>query len=143
MRNNFHRTCVDFPVSNLKGILLDMLNEYVQLLKEKQTVSYGIQIDKCIHYVDQHLYSPLSVTGIAIYMKMNPSYLSSLFKNKTGESLYAYIKRRKIAEAKDMIQNTTQPLTTIASALGFHSLSHFSNSFKSEIGKSPLKYRNG
>ena len=36
---------------------------------------------------------------------------------------------------------TSQPLTSIASSLGFHSLSHFSKAFKAAEGISPLRFR--
>ena len=76
-----------------------------------------------------------------ISIKAFCSSLSTLFKKRTGQPLHCFIKEAKLQEARVLLLYTSQPLTSIASSLGFHSLSHFSKAFKAAEGISPLRFR--
>jgi AraC-like DNA-binding protein len=131
-----------YSLAKYEEFLIDMILHYHQLGYEKKQKSYGKTIDKCIHYIEQHLYGPLRVNDIAQYMQMTPSYITTLFKRRTGQRLYSYIQARKMEESKMMMDNTAVSISEIASALGYHSLSHFSKAFKASTGQSPRSYRN-
>ena len=119
----------------------ELFRDFQELLQERKSVSYGRTVDACIEYIDQNLYSGISVKEVAEQMGYSPEYLTSLFRKKTGKSMYAFISEEKIQEARTLLLCTRQPLTTIASALGFHSLSHFSKAFKKVEGMTPSHYR--
>ncbi len=122
-------------------VMKDMCRDFDELLHSKAWESYGQPVDSCIDYVYQNLYSPLTIKEMAEKIGYNHSYLSSLFKEKTGQTLYAFIAEAKVQEARVLLLYTSQPLTAIASALGFHSLSHFSKAFKAKEGITPLAFR--
>lgn len=119
----------------------ELFRDFQELLQERESVSFGRTVDACIEYIDQNLYSGISVKEVAEQMGYSPEYLTTLFRKKTGRSMYAYISEEKIQEARTLLLCTRQPLTTIASALGFHSLSHFSKAFKKVEGMTPSHYR--
>ncbi|WP_342415176.1 AraC family transcriptional regulator [Paenibacillus sp. FSL R10-2782] len=119
----------------------EMAMRYKDLLQSRRKVSYGYPIDKCIHYIEQKLHSPLTLDDIAGYMGMTPEYLTTLFKQTTGISAYQYVTQRKIEEAKDMLQYTSIPMHIVASSLGFNSNPHFSNAFKKNVGLTPFQFR--
>ena len=118
-----------------------MARDFDELSHARAWESYGQPVDACIDYVYQHLYSRFTVKDIARELKYDASYLSTLFHRHTGQSLYAFIREAKIQEARVLLLYTSQPLTSIASALGYHSLSHFSKAFKAAEGISPLAFR--
>lgn len=120
----------------------EMMHQYYALIQEIRRPHYGRLIDNCIHYIDQHLYEPLSAAQVAEHTGYSLPYLTSQFKEATGLSLYTYIQQRKITEAKIMLRNTSQPLSEIASALGYSSLPHFSKVFKTVTGVTPNVFRN-
>ena len=107
-----------------------MCRDFDELSHAKAWESYGQPIDSCIDYVYRNLYSRFGVKDIASRLGYDPSYLSSLFRKRTGQPLHAFIKEAKVQEARVLLLYTSQPLTSIASALGFHSLSHFSKPSK-------------
>lgn len=123
------------------AVIGEMFSQFHELMQQSSAQSYDPVTDRCIEYINQRLYGTLKLEEIAKYMGYSPSYLSALFKEKTGMSIHPYIQRRKINEAKGLIIYTRQPLTAIAAALGYHSLSHFSKAFKAETGVSPQQYR--
>ena len=118
-----------------------MCRDFDELSHTKAWESYGQPIDSCIDYVYRNLYSRFGVKDIASRLDYDPSYLSSLFRKRTGQSLHSFIKEAKVQEARVLLLYTSQSLTSIASALGFHSLSHFSKTFKSAEGISPIQFR--
>ncbi|HHV11884.1 MAG TPA: helix-turn-helix transcriptional regulator [Clostridiales bacterium] len=128
-------------VSELKELFIEMGNAYLSLIVEKQQAVYGHPLDKCIHFINQQLYSNLTAHQVAEHMHMNLTYLTTLFKEKTSYSLYEYIQFRKIEEAKQMLKHTSASVTDIAYALGYSSTPHFSKAFKNFVGKTPQKYR--
>lgn len=120
----------------------EMLNEFYSLIQKNRRPHYGRLIDSCIHYIDQHLYEPLSAAQVAEHVGRSLPYLTAHFKEATGFSLYAYIQHRKAEEARIMLRNTSQPLSEIAAALGYGSPSHFSKAFKKVTGITPGAFRN-
>lgn len=123
-------------------LIRKMFDAWKRLLQDTKQNDYGYQINRCMHYIDQNLYTPITLQDIAEYMDLTPSYLTNLFKYKTGKPLYQYIKERKLNEAQLLLTHSHYPLTLIADSLGYNSLAHFSAAFKSEFHVSPSKYRN-
>ena len=122
-------------------VVREMCLAFDDLTHMRAWESYGYPIDACIDYVYRNLYSGFGVQDIAQAMEYDSSYLSTLFKKRTGQSLHNFIKEAKLQEARVLLLYTSQPLTSIASSLGFHSLSHFSKAFKAAEGIPPLKFR--
>lgn len=121
----------------------EMIDVFYRLIQKSRRPHYGHLLDSCIHYIDQHLYQPLTAAQVAEHVGRSLPYLTSRFKEATGLSLYAYIQKRKVEEAMVMLRNTTRPLGEIAAALGYSSLPHFSKAFKAVAGVTPSVFRNG
>ncbi len=130
-----------FNENDLMVLLEQMIMSYRNLILLASTPSYGYPIDKCINYITQNLYSSLTLKQVADYMKMSPSYLTTLFREHVGESAYQYIQRRKYKEAQMLLTHTSKSLTEISDALGYNSLAHFSRIFKTYSGMAPGRYR--
>lgn len=128
-------------VAQMVDIFNEMAKRYGDLLSTRRQESYGYPIDKCIHYIEQNLYSPLTSAQVAGYMALSPEYLTTLFKKRTGKTLYQFILDKKIEEGRRMLRHSSIPIETISGALGFHSTSHFSNAFKKRAGTPPSQFR--
>lgn len=134
-------------VSNIKTMeqAYNLLNEItlasIELLKGMRNDSYSKIVAQSIHYINQHLYSALSLHEVSASIGVTPQYLTTLFKQETGLSLYHYVQCKKLEEAKAIIRYTSKSFTLIASALGYSSIAHFSNAFKAGTGLTPSEYR--
>jgi two-component system response regulator YesN len=70
----------------------------------------------------------------------NPSYLSRLFKQATGQNLTDYIAALRIERAKAMLAGHGR-ISDISAALGYESQHYFSRFFKKYTGFTPQDYR--
>ncbi len=95
---------------------------------------------KIMNYIDTHVYTIRSLEEVAEALNYNYSYLSSLFKSTTGNTLFSYYESKRLDLARELLADGTQSVTEIADLLGYSSLYSFSRAFKDSFGKSPKKY---
>lgn len=56
-------------------------------------------INHAIDYILQHINEELSVDDVAAYCHFSKYHFSRMFKEETGESVYAFIKRLKLEQS--------------------------------------------
>lgn len=98
-------------------------------------------ISKCIHYIYDNLHLRLTIQQISKHIRLNPSYLSTLFKKETGYSVHEFIQNTRLETAENMLVNTSYSYTDIANTLCFSSQSHFIQLFHKKYGMTPAEYR--
>ncbi len=109
---------------------------YLDSVGEEQTV-----IGQVKEYIDHHYQEDISRNTIARKVFLNPDYLARIFKNETGMSLGAYIKKRRIDEAKKLLAQTNVHINEIAIRVGYENPSYFSYIFRKYTGLTPKEYR--
>lgn len=92
-------------------------------------------------YISENISEDISLTGLSRRFHFNPSYLSRLYKNLTGENLIMYMTRIKIEKAKELLADGNLKINEITERLGFKTPSYFTNFFKKSTGTTPQKYR--
>ncbi len=98
-------------------------------------------VAECMDYIYANLYTKITLTMLANYVGLNPSYISRLFKKTTGVPVSRYIQQKKIEAARNMLHFTDDSIAQIASALAFPSQSYFIEVFQKQEGMTPKKYR--
>jgi len=93
-------------------------------------------------YVKEHLHGDTSLIKLSELVYLNPSYLSRLFKQITGQNISDYINNEKIARAKELLMNSNLKIYEIASAVGYDSVPYFTRFFKKALNMTPQEYRN-
>lgn len=75
-------------------------------------------------------------------LHLTKSYLSKIFKEVTGVTIFHYVYRRRINEAKMMfLLHPEMAVTEVSMSLGFKHLAHFSRMFKQQTGMSPEAFK--
>lgn len=100
-----------------------------------------ILVDQSIDYIMQHLSDDLSLDIVADQFYMSKYHFSRIFKEETGESVYAFIKRCKVDQsAIDMKLNPARAVTDIGLDYGY-SASNYSSVFRKHHDTSPTMFR--
>jgi two-component system response regulator YesN len=118
----------------------DALENTMSLLSSREASSTLVATLR--QYIRDNLDSELSRTQIANVVYLNPDYLSTLFRKKSGVSLSRFITMERIAAAKKLLISTDLPINEIAVRTGFQNVSYFSKQFKRLEKQTPLGYRN-
>ncbi len=92
-------------------------------------------------YISDNLAAAIRTCDLAAQLKLSSSHFSHVFKQTFGITPLAYVARKRIEAAREMMLATDQPLTQIAHAHGFCDQSHFTRTFRRETGLSPLMWR--
>ena len=101
----------------------------------EETRSEG-HIELAIEYISQHYAEPISLETVAQVVGLNKSYLSRLFKIRTGDTLVNYINQCRIRKAAELLKSYE-----IAEMVGYNNVEYFNQVFKKVMGVSPREYR--
>lgn len=98
-------------------------------------------VNQTIDYIIQHLDEELSLDTVAAQFYISKYYLSHIFKEETGETIYAFIKRCRIDQsAIDIKLNPDRAITDIGLDYGY-SASNYSSVFKKHHDISPTMFK--
>ena len=75
-------------------------------------------------------------------MSGSPSTASKIIRDKTRMNFKRYLTHVRLECAKNLLNGTEKSIQNIAVECGFSSSSYFIRVFKTEIGITPLQYRN-
>jgi len=98
-------------------------------------------IDKIKKYVKDNFANNMSITDLGDYFNITPSYISRVFKEKTGEKLIDYITGVRMKKAKELLLNEPNiSIKEVAERVGYSSEKHFSKIFRKRYNCLPSKY---
>jgi two-component system, response regulator YesN len=118
------------------------ISEAIFEYKKSDYVSHNDKIVQYIHkYIEENISGDLSVTKFAEVLHFNPSYLSRLYKQYTGQNLTDYISEVKFIRAKLLLRQSNIKINEISAQLGFETPSYFTRFFKKKTNLTPQEFR--
>ena len=97
---------------------------------------------RILKYVTDNMGSPdLKIDDIADAIGMSRSVLYNKIKQAVGMTPIDFVRHIRIMRACELLQQTNDPLTSIAFEVGFSDPKYFSKVFKKELGIVPSEYR--
>lgn len=84
---------------------------------------------------------PFSLEESANKYHINKYRLCREFSAYFGNTPLQYLNNIRIDQAKDLLINTDEKISTIGQMVGFENTNHFIRLFKSKTGVTPLAYR--
>ena len=125
----------------LKEFMGNVDTEKKSEIELEDTLSYSDQVISDVRqYVSEHLTEKLVLNDIAEAVHMNRSYLSRIYKQKTGENLFDMINRMRIDKAKEYLKYGNMKLYEIGYKIGLDDTAYFSKLFKKYEGCSPREF---
>ncbi len=110
-------------------------------------LSYGTKqkklslAEKVINYIQDNYSSDLSNESIGKYFNYHPNYINRVIQKHTGQSLHQYVLSCRVAKALELLQTSRLSVTEVSEKVGFSSIKHFSQTFKSIYGYSPIHFK--
>lgn len=134
------------------GNQLELLSQTYKLLFELSVLSPNStnhqlnQSEKicleCRHTIEKHYnIDGLSISSIAQKLNVNRSYLTTLFKKYYHISPKDYLLQTRMKRAKQLLENTEEPIKVISYSVGYQDPLYFSKAFKEFYNISPSQFR--
>jgi AraC family transcriptional regulator len=93
-----------------------------------------------VDYIHEHLDHSLTIAELAAVAGMSPYHFTRSFKQTIGPSPHQYVLWARIERAKSLLLQGEEPLSVLATRLGFADQSHFTRSFKRFTGVTPQAF---
>lgn len=137
--------CLQYSFHNpikpsLQGAMLQVL---VDLLAQDYLPNK--RLDKRIKvakdFLDQHFAQPISFQDLSKKACISQRQLLALFKQQLGVTPRQYLLDKRMAHAKQLLEQSSLPIQIVAEQSGYQSLSAFSSRFTQHFGQSPKHFR--
>lgn len=128
-------------IAELEQVMTLFISE-LQSASTQGDQQHSILLHQIYEYVQHNYANDISLTEMANHLHMNYSYLSSYFKQRTGENLTTYINRIRVEEAKKLLLDLNLSVSEVSAMTGFSEHNYFSKVFKKITGFTPLEFRN-
>ncbi|MEZ0070179.1 AraC family transcriptional regulator [Streptacidiphilus sp. MAP12-20] len=96
-----------------------------------------------VAHIEASLAGPLSVPRIAEAAGVSHNHLTRLFRARTGDTVVAYIRRRRLQRARHLLCESTLSIPAVAASVGIADLQAFNKACRRELGCSPRAVRAG
>lgn len=101
-----------------------------------------ITITRAVHDVLlAHLDEQLAIADLAKAHYIDPTTLQNDFKILYGAPIAAYMRRKRMEKAMELLRDPERSFTDVAKATGYRSRTAFSRVFKDATGITPMAYR--
>ncbi len=126
----------DYAIQLLRCILYKITED---TMENKSRTSNHIQ--KAIGFIIANFRSKITLKDTADYVKLVPSYLSSLFVEETGRNFKEYLDGVRFEYAERLLKFTDIPVAEVCTQSGFYDYANFTRRFKIKFGITPLSAR--
>ena len=98
-------------------------------------------VTRAMDYIAAHFCEPVRLTDIAAAVNLSPYHFHRQFTRAVTMTPLAYLTRVRIEQARELLLTTRMPVSEIAPACGFESLSYFTRVFRGLTGQTPGMFR--
>jgi AraC-like DNA-binding protein len=97
--------------------------------------------DRVIEYIDQNYAGPISLRNVAEVFGYSACHLTHTFSQTTGTPITAWIIKRRIRAAQELLAESNVNVATACEAAGFNDLCYFTRQFVRHVGMTPGRFR--
>lgn len=101
----------------------------------------GATLEQLTQMIHERLSSPIRRGELASAVGLSERTLSRMFRSRFGQTLPRFVNLLRVSRARELLLETTDPITRIAEDCGFQNLSNFNVQFQRLCGVSPGAFR--
>jgi AraC family transcriptional regulator len=132
----------ELALVSLEGVLLEMLAEgarHAGVSGPVAVIPRWLRIAR--EYLESNFLRPLSLAEIAGAAGVHRVHLSREFRRYFSTTVGEFLRRKRIEYACHLVSTTNIALAEIAMTCGFSDQSHFSATFRRQVGLTPARFR--
>ncbi|HHW31700.1 MAG TPA: response regulator [Clostridiaceae bacterium] len=131
-----------FPsMQQISEHLYTIISNTLNSIYEASWKNMNITVRQIMLYIRMNACNDISLKKVAEKFYLNQSYLSRIFREKTGTTFWTYVTEMRLEKAKEMLKNEYLSLYEIAHQCGFNNVKRLHAVFKKYLGCTPGEYR--
>lgn len=128
-------------IEEIREQFLSCINIMLDVIKRYELHHPDSLVKKICQYVINHVEEDVKLDNIANEVHISCSYISKLFKQKTGSNFSDYVTKVKMEHAKYLLRTGEYKNYEISEKLGYSSPDYFCHLFKDHTGYTPVEFR--
>ena len=120
------------------GQLFEKMEEEL-IVKQQGPETQKNLITQICQYVDQNYMSDVSIDKVGDVFSITPTYLSRMFREKTGKRYIEFVTQIRMEHARELLLSGKYSVKEICELVGYMSEKHFSRNYKKYYGISPAQ----
>jgi AraC-like DNA-binding protein len=97
--------------------------------------------ERVIEYIDRNYATPISLRDVAEEFGYSACHLTHTFSQTTGTPITAWIIKRRIVAAQQLLAESNVNVAKACEAVGFNDLCYFTRQFVRHVGMTPGRFR--
>lgn len=130
-----------FSPSELHRYYKRFFGNLSEMLRPQSIYAVDDTIERMKIYTQRNYQKNLTVEFLSSLFYMNSSYLSHLFRKRTGQKYAQYLTSIRMEKARELLITSDRKLYQIAKAVGYDNSKYFFRVFKKWEGMTPEQYR--
>ncbi|MGN6711042.1 helix-turn-helix transcriptional regulator [Anaerocolumna jejuensis] len=132
---------------NENRTLVEMMNFIINLLRQvscqykNSDAKENNYCEQAKKYLDENYMRDMNITDVADHLDISYSYLSKIFRTRTGITLTDYLNNVRINKSKEYLTNTFLTLGEISEKVGYNNVQSYQRFFKKYINITPGEFR--
>jgi AraC family transcriptional regulator len=99
------------------------------------------QARRLLEYIESNLEREITLRELSCVVDLSPYHFARMFKYTMHTAPHRYVLDRRIERAKIMLRTNAASLLEISLSTGFCDQSHFSSTFRRQVGTTPGEFR--
>lgn len=127
-----------------ESLFIQALADYIKSIDDLSSFLGAMQdknIGRALKSIHDNIAHDWTITELAGIASMSKSVFSSKFHSMVGEPPIIYVARWRVLKAREMLADTTMPISLISEKVGYNSEYSFSKAFKKMTGLTPGSVR--